>query len=289
MSSAAERIMDLQAERFTSGLGIAARAELDALIAEHGSRGSEALELAAAATDIACFDEIEPLPASLRAQIETQGSAWIRGNGTAGVLEFRRAGEDRSGLPSPIANDAGQPETSQSQEARGPWLPWLLAAAALVAAVLGWARPGVGPVDVEPVRLASLDEKRDLLLAADDVVTLEWTATDDEAAAGVRGDVVWSTARQRGFMRFQGLPVNDPGELQYQLWIFDATRDDRYPIDGGVFDIREAELSADGAILVPIRATLPVREPALFAVTVEPPGGVMVSSRERIVTLAQVG
>ena len=79
-----------------------------------------------------------------------------------------------------------------------------------------------------------------------------------------------------------GLAANDPTELQYQLWIFDAERDERYPVDGGVFDIAPE----GGTAVIPIRATLPVETAALFAVTVEPPGGVVVSDR-RIALLAQ--
>ncbi len=100
----------------------------------------------------------------------------------------------------------------------------------------------------------------------------------------VQGDVVWDEATQTGYMRFSGLPANDPTRSQYQLWIFDGTRDDRFPVDGGVFDVPAGVTE----VVVPIRATLPVRKAALFAVTVEAPGGVMVSSRERIVALAQV-
>jgi anti-sigma-K factor RskA len=85
-------------------------------------------------------------------------------------------------------------------------------------------------------------------------------------------------------MRFVGLPANDTSAEQYQLWIFDGTRDDRYPVDGGVFDIPAGATE----VVVPIHARLPVRQAALFAVTVERPGGVVVSSRERIVALAQV-
>jgi len=38
---------------------------------------------------------------------------------------------------------------------------------------------------------------------------------------------------------------------------------------------------------VPIKAKLPVGEPVLFAVTVEKPGSVVVSKRERIVVVAK--
>ncbi len=118
---------------------------------------------------------------------------------------------------------------------------------------------------------------------APDALELPWQATEDPAAAGAAGSVVWSSAQQAGLMKIQGLEANDPAVSQYQLWIFDKNRDDRYPVDGGVFDIPAGATEA----LVPIDAKVAVGEPALFAITVEPPGGVVVSDRERIVLLAQ--
>jgi anti-sigma-K factor RskA len=52
-----------------------------------------------------------------------------------------------------------------------------------------------------------------------------------------------------------------------------------------VFDIP----AGVGEVIVPIRVRVPVADATLFAVTVEPAGGVVVSTRERIVLLAQVG
>ena len=111
-----------------------------------------------------------------------------------------------------------------------------------------------------------------------------WNTTEDPAAAGADGAVIWNGDVQAGVMRFEGLQPNNPAEWQYQLWIFDAERDERFPVDGGVFDV-----PADGETLVPIRASLPVGKAVLFAVTVEQPGGVVVSSRERIALVAQPG
>ena len=94
---------------------------------------------------------------------------------------------------------------------------------------------------------------------------------------------MWDAATQTGFMRFSGLAANDPKQFQYQLWIFDAERGEQYPVDGGVFDVPTGEGSVD----VVIEAALDVSDPVLFAVTVERPGGVVVSDRSRIATLAQ--
>ena len=52
-------------------------------------------------------------------------------------------------------------------------------------------------------------------------------------------------------------------------------------VDGGVFDV-----PACGSVVLPIKAKLEVKQPTLFAVTVEKPGGVVVSDR-RIAILAK--
>jgi hypothetical protein len=84
-------------------------------------------------------------------------------------------------------------------------------------------------------------------------------------------------------MRFQGLPANDKRIATYQLWIFDETQDEKTPIDGGTFDISDS-----GEVIIPINAKLRARNPKLFAVTVEKPGGVVVSKREKVAALAKV-
>jgi anti-sigma-K factor RskA len=122
------------------------------------------------------------------------------------------------------------------------------------------------------------------LAEAADVVRVAWSSTNDPAGRGETGEVVWSSARQEGFMIFRGIAANDPSKTQYQLWIFDSARDERYPVDGGVFDVDASR----GEVVIPITAKVRVSDPTLFAVTVEPPGGVVVSKRERIVVTAKV-
>jgi anti-sigma-K factor RskA len=99
----------------------------------------------------------------------------------------------------------------------------------------------------------------------------------------VAGDVVWSDAKQEGYMRFTNLPKNDASVSTYQLWIFDETQSDKTPIDGGTFDV-----NADGEVIIPIDAKLKARGAKAFAITVEKPGGVVVSDRKKIPTLAPV-
>ena len=118
-----------------------------------------------------------------------------------------------------------------------------------------------------------------------------WTAPDlaraSWGAGNVKeltpsGDIVWSDAKQSGYMRLTGLPVNDPNKETYQLWIFDETQDEKTPIDGGTFDV-----NSSGEVVIPVDAKLRAKNTKMYAITVEKPGGVVVSKRERIVALAK--
>jgi anti-sigma-K factor RskA len=159
--------------------------------------------------------------------------------------------------------------------------PWIAAAACLALAIgtFLWSRDHGAPrVATAPTPAAAREQ---LLASASDVQTISWTTTSDPTVKGASGDVVWSQKAQRGYMRFVGMTPNDVKAFQYQLWIFDKNRDDKYPIDGGVFDV-----SSTGEVIVPIDAKISVDDATLFAVTVERPGGVVVSKRERIVVTA---
>lgn len=161
------------------------------------------------------------------------------------------------------------------------WAPWVAAAAGIVLAIFAWLWNAQRAPHV--VGSPTVAERRAHLLAnAKDAETLAWTATPDEAARGASGDVIWSASAQEGYMRFVGLAPNDRTKHQYQLWIFDGERDDKFPVDGGVFDV-----DSNGEVIVPISPKLHVGSLKMFAVTVEQPGGVVVSKRERIVVLAK--
>ena len=205
-----------------------------------------AMEIAAAATLVAEVRD-DGMPAALRARLEPQGQ--------------------------------GQGKVVPLRPKRDVWraMGWLAAAACLAFAITSIVRPW-------GKKAPTAREERDQLTHVTDAQVLSWTATADPAATGAKGDVVWSNAEQKGFMRFSGLSQNEPAATQYQLWIFDGERDDKFPVDGGVFDV-----TAGGDVVVPIKPKLKVGKPVLFAVTVEKPGGVVVSKRERIVVTAKAG
>jgi hypothetical protein len=232
----------------------------------------------------------------------------------------RRAGSPLPALPDELAGRIGRAasahllrvtavETRPASKSlggqsagRSAGQSWLAAAgwwtAACLAGVLAWQWSGVSRIaappsgDGKPPVLADLRGK---LLAEDpEAVTVAWKKASDDPAiiadepglesVGALGDVVWSSARQQGYMRFRGLAANDPTMAQYQLWIFDADRDEAYPVDGGVFDVP----AAGGDVVVRIDPRLQVSRATAFAITVEKPGGVVVSSRKRLPLLAAV-
>ena len=136
----------------------------------------------------------------------------------------------------------------------------------------------------EPTDPAILAERRQQLLDVPDTIQIAWQPFDlpDSPAEqqGVQGDVVWSDDLQQGYIRFVGLDANDPNIEQYQVWVIDE-RGLEQKVSGGVFNA-----SADGEIIVPIEPGIDVGRVALFAVTVENPGGTWVPDLERRVVVA---
>ena len=255
-----QRAEELLASDATQGLGRDERAELDRLLTDHRDLGDGGYERAAAALHLALLGPEEPLPETTRQRLRRAAAGFAAGE-----------------TPAPAAREpaAARPAVA--------WGPWLAAAAALILALAGWwPRLSPEPAPPQVVETPLLGPEQAPVKNAD-ALDLPWTATEDPAAAGAAGGVVWSSAEQRGLMRISGLEANDPAVSQYQLWIFDKGRDDRYPVDGGVFDMP----SGGGEAVVAIDAKIRVDEPVLFAITVERPGGVVVSDRERIVLVAQ--
>jgi anti-sigma-K factor RskA len=260
-----ERLHELMADRAIGGLTDAESAELLRLLNDFPDESDDAYDLTAAAVAIGGISPDAPLPARLRDSVLATAEEHfsVRPATRAEVVAFQ-----------PPARRPEKPSNWVQ------WSGWLAAAACLVIAVgLGLQRPvGPGPTP-DPAR-----EYRELISLQKDTVKASWSPTGDPGAKDVKGDVIWSNARQKGFMRFEGLPVNARDLAVYQLWIFDGTQDERYPIDGGVFDI-----SSGGEVIVPIKAQIDVKQPVMFAVTVEKPGGVVVSKRERLLVIAKVG
>lgn len=254
-----------------------------------GEIGLDVFDRSVATLSVA-MQPLEPMPGDLAQRIRSLWSqAMTDEDAEADTLE---------GEPAPLRLAGHQPDAPPRPTA---WLGWIAAAACLVFAVVA-SRPAADRVVPElsvGERLAALEE------GAPDLIQASWAgisaigAPDHALDRGVTGEVIWSDDRDEGFMRIAGIESNDPGEFQYQLWIFDADRRTgdlpqfrseglpevltQRPVDGGVFDV-----GPGGEVLVPIDAKLPVGRGVLFAVTKEPPGGVVVSDRD-IVFLALRG
>lgn len=259
MNAAPERLLDLLADEAVFGLADDERTELERLLDTHENVGRDDYALAAAALDLALTGhQFEAAPDHVLARTEAALRATLIAPAAV-----------------PVAQTPAAPPTSTRVSSLAIWRP--LAAAALVMSVLwlGWTS----------LATPSPAARRDALLSrSSDVLTVAWAPGGDETASAASGDVVWSDGWQEGYMRFAGLAPNDPDRFQYQLWIFDDARDAAFPVDGGVFDVR----SDRDEVIVPITARLDVSRATLFAVTVEKPGGVVVSDRSRMALLAAV-
>lgn len=308
------RLLELAIERSVGGLSAAELQDLERTLGGASAQLDDSYEQAAAAVHLALRPPLEPLPrdlairiaddadrhyAALRAPALAQrrrsierGAAvprwfayggWIAAAASfvafVGVLLLERAGRAsaqpdatlvaQAAATAEAVDDVADPSTDV--ERPGP--------PAQVARGGTGDRLDAGAVSAPPTPV----EARAALLASQPfALRRNWSAAGDPSGRGVTGDVVWDARTQTGYMRFVGLRRNDAAREQYQLWIFDGRRDQRYPVDGGVFN-------ADGAdeIVVPIRARLPVGTPLAFAVTLERAGGVVVSERERVVVIAR--
>lgn len=263
----ARRAEELLVQRVTDGLSETEAAELTAL----GADADLDFDRTVAELDLAMTRPVEHLPPQVLRRILSSAS---------------------STPPDAAAATATTKPASESppRRRRSETLAWAMATAgfAFAAGTLLWANyHGRAVEDGAPTATPiapSVEQARLRLLEAPDVETIRWTATKDPAGQDARGDVVWSAARQEGYMRFAGLAANDPTQAQYQLWIFDKNRGDKFPVDGGVFDVKAA--GPAGETIVRIKPELRISDATLFAVTLEQPGGVVVSKRDRIVVTA---
>jgi hypothetical protein len=288
MSDRREELDELLVRRALEGLDAAATRRLNRLLEAHpdvdsGWADRVVGELDAGAVD----DDLHPLDVEFRRALVDAGLR-VAPDGA----ERRAAG---TGALRPTPSGPGVPAAGARWTAWGGWA--LAAALAGLLLVRGGAAPPPGGEVVPtpaPTQVAGETggggrpaegpaPTFGALAATADAVTASWTPGGHDAGDGVTGAVVWSGAAQAGAMRFAGLAPN-PAGLQYQLWIFDAERDERFPVDGGVFDVPPGP----GVVEVPIDARLPVADPTLFAVTLEPAGGVVVSDRTRLAVVAPV-
>lgn len=277
-----DQILDLLAESVGGGLSSREQAELDGLLRESLDYAATDLDEAAAAA-AECFAAAsmdEAMPEHLRQRcIGSARAVMSESQSPVSVPKALTA-------PAPLRFTPvrGAPKSSFS-------VGWLAAAACLVVAVFGWLPRNQGAavqpnpwINTTSSAPSMLDERRAFIEAHADAIVWDFAKWGDEYE-GVTGDVVWDPATNEGYMRFKGLPANDPKRERYQLWIVDQARGTPLqvpPVDGGLFDIGEGT----GEWVVRFRARLPVEDVFGFGITVEGPDGVVISGQERKAVVA---
>lgn len=244
------RLEELLAQEATQGLNPAEAAELDALLVTFPNEDPDAFEYAAAAIHLALSPPPERLPAWLAEKLELAAVAFT-----------------------PSATPA---TPKRSRPASIAWAGWVVAAClAGVLVFTNWPKPqetlGVlASIDVPKPPEPTLAQKRDALLKDASAKAVAFSG----GQANITGSVVWSTAKQEGYLEVRGLPALDPKAEQYQLWIVDPAH--KEPVDGGVFDVKP-----DGTTLIRVRNPIQVRDAKVFAITKEIAGGVPVSKQPK--------
>jgi Anti-sigma-K factor rskA, C-terminal len=264
-----ERMLDLLIAQATGDLTETEARELRELEQKFPELADDnSFELAAASFSIANLDASEPMPVALQSKILADAGKFFASE---------KSNESEEDYQKTFALEP--PKRSIFN-----WLGWAVAALACVVLAFNLMNPRVERIYVmqpTPTPTPSVNQQLEQVLASSDVIKTSWT--NPKNPNEVLGDVVWSDTQQKGFLRLKNFPVNDKTREQYQLWIFDANQDPKTPIDGGVFDV-----TASGEVIIPIDAKIKVNKPAVFAVTAEKPGGVVVSKQEKVMALAKV-
>lgn len=270
-----EKMLDLLCDKFVYGLSEEEEKQLEALGYDSGE--AESIEKTVAALSL--VDLESEMPAHLQTKLMAQANEYFNNGHEAATVE-----ETVPQREIVLSGGGGRSWFG--------WLGWAFAAAASIALAVILFVPRGGDVVVNPPtptptpeeRLDPAQQRQKLMESTPgQVIMAQWGKGNVPELAGVSGDVVWSDAKQAGYMRLKGLPKNDVSKETYQLWIFDETQDPKTPIDGGTFNV-----TSDGEVIIPIDAKLKAKNPNAFAITIEKPGGVVVSKREKVAALAPV-
>jgi hypothetical protein len=226
------RLQELLGIEATQGLSPAEANELDTLLVEFPDEDPDGFELAAAAVHLALSPPPEDMPSRLSEKLHLAAVAMV---------------------PAATKTSPKLPSTRPAWQTWLGWAGWAVAASLLAALVYtNWPEPSV----------AKQKEK---------FVRREHPPVFEGEKKAVTGTIVWSDAKQEGYLEVKGLPPLDPAANTYQLWIVDNGRPKGSdPVDGGVFQV-----NPDGTALVRIRNPILVKSAAAFAITKEQPGGVV--------------
>jgi hypothetical protein len=204
------------------------------------------------------------IPPRLRRRLEASAAAWNRGDIAPAVAVVH------------LANEPGAVAASTKRNARSGRMGWFAAGACMVLAIAGWW----------PRLHVQWQQHGGLLLAGHDASAERWVWDHEPGIADVvRGEVVWDNIRQHGHLTLELRADQVSSNTKIQLWVYDAARDERYPVAAGVLDVP----AHTTRLTAPIKPTLHIARPAAFAVTLEPTGGVVVPDHSHVVAVARTG
>jgi hypothetical protein len=280
-----ERTVDLLVQRATVGLDEAEQTLLGQTKDGAGTTDDISYDLAAAAIGLIDIDTNESMPEHLFAKVRASADEFFAIPDQTAAEGLKIAGSQ------PDKDDDYQKLFYVEPRRSWSWLGWAAAAAACIALAIniGLTRMN-GPETVivqtpepTPVKLTPEQELAGFMASQKDMTKAAWTVGNMKDAKSISGDVMWSDKEQKGYLRIQGLPVNDRSKETYQLWIFDKTQDPKTPINGGTFDV-----NSTGETIFAINTKLRAEGARMFAITMEKPGGVVVSKSNKIAALAKV-
>ena len=108
-------------------------------------------------------------------------------------------------------------------------------------------------------------QQRDILLQESDILQSNWLKTLNPLAKKIQGDLIWSSQRQKGFMRFANLPKLSAQQV-YHLWIYDLESSVKEPISATLF---QADPHIKKEYLVEIMPEKKVKKPYKFVLRLE--------------------
>ncbi|HEY0458255.1 MAG TPA: anti-sigma factor [Pyrinomonadaceae bacterium] len=284
-----EKMLELLSDKAIFGLSDAELSELTELEKDFPELNDDSFELAAASIGMLNLDTNEPLPAHLQTKITRDAEKYFASQ--------KEVSAEAAATPAE-KEEFQKTFTLAPKNSIRSWLGWAVAAFACVVMIVNIYSTNRQMEDLASTMRTEIDrlkllnssltpkltptqEREQLLASSPDILQSTWGDLDPKKPHNMKGDVVWSNAAQKGFVRFSNLPVNDKTKEQYQVWIFDENQ--KYPVDGGVFDANEA-----GEIIIPIDAKIKIQKPKMFAVTAEKPGGVVVSPLEKVMAVAKL-
>ncbi len=273
------QLAELLIDRATVGLNADEQNELQRLLVSAGIADDFSFDaIVALLQETSEPEDMKPLPDHIRSRILVDAERVISyaereaiaGNGADAEMEERLS-------KNVISEQRSDEMIGHRRWPRREMLAWLAAAASLLVAGFLWRGS-----DNRNAGLISLADQRvwDKYQAAADAGKLfevELAPGNHESGKQAKGTVLWNQQTKRGVIRLNGLPINNPEQQQYQLWVIDRERGIEDRPNAGVFDITKA-----GVNILEFRSDLKVFDLQGFAVTVEKPGGVSKSDLSKI-------